>query len=167
MNTSKAIPELSVDTQLLERRMLAANVGDVIPYDELSAVIGRDVQTDARGNLTSARNRVLRSSQMVFEPVTNVGLKRLDDHGIVSLGSSYAGRIRNLARRGRRKLAAVLNFDALPNTLKVEHNTRYAQLSAIGHFASEKSTKKIEGAVTDTAASLPLRHCLDKMKDVL
>jgi len=167
MNETKAIPELSVDTQILEKLLLAAAVGSVIEYGVLSAAIGRNVQTEARHIMESARRRVLKSERMVFEPVINIGLKRLDDVGIVSLGPSYVGRIHNLSRRGAQKLTAVKAFDALPNELKVEHNVRLAQLGAVRHMSTSKTTKKLSGAMTATADKLPLRQCLDAMKAVI
>lgn len=167
MNTTRAIPELSIDTQTIERLLLATPVTGVVEYTALSAAIGRNVQTDARHIMESARRRVLRSHRMVFEPVVNVGLKRLDDVGIVSLGPSYVGRIHNLSRRGAGKLAAVADFDALPNEAKIEHNTRLAQLGAMRYFTSSKTAKRLAAGIDKASKELPLRKCLNAMKDLL
>lgn len=168
MNTTKAIPELSVDTQTVERLLLAVTVGEVIEYSVLTNAIGRDVQADARHIADSARQRVLRSHRAVFEPVVGIGLKRLDDRGIISLGPSCVTRIRNMAKRGAQKLTAVNDFDALPNNLKLEHNVRLAQLGAVRHISSSKSTEKLIGHHSGEAQkTLPLRQCLDAMKAVL
>jgi hypothetical protein len=167
MNTTKAIPELSVDTQTLERLLLTAETGSVVEYATMSAAIGRNVQTDARHIMESARRRVLRSHRMVFEPVIDVGLKRLDDEGIVSLGPAYVGRIHNMSRKAAQKLTAVQDFDALPNDLKIEHNVRLAQLGAVRHMSSSRAEKKLTGKIQDTAKTLPLRQCLDAMKSII
>lgn len=167
MNTTKAIPELSVDTQTIERILLAADVGTVIEYTVLSAAIGRNVQTDARHIMESARRRVLKSHRMVFEPVIDVGLKRLDDAGIVSLGPAYTGRIHNMARRGAQKLTAVQHFDELPNELKLEHNVRLAQLGAVRHMSGSRAAKNLSGRIKETVRDLPLRQCLDAMKEII
>lgn len=165
--TEQTIPEVSIDTLALEQLLLTVAISDVIGYDRLSAAIGRDVQADARHLLRTARERVRRSQQMVFEPIVNVGLKRLDDVGIVGLGGVYRGRIRRLARRGTRKLVCVGDFAALPNELKVEHNVSMAQLGAVAHFTGESTTKKIAGGMEASHKSLPLRECLDAMKVAL
>jgi hypothetical protein len=167
MNTTKAIPELSVDTQTIERLLLAVDVSATIEYAVMSAAIGRDVQGDARHIMESARRRVLRDQRMVFEPVMDVGLKRLDDVGIVSLGPAYVGRIHRMSKRGAQKLTAVQDFDALPNGLKIEHNVRLAQLGAMRHMTSSRATKTLTGKVGETANKLPLRQCLDAMKAVI
>jgi hypothetical protein len=38
----RAIPELSIDTQTLERLLRTVSVGEIIAYRSLSAAIGRD-----------------------------------------------------------------------------------------------------------------------------
>jgi len=165
--TARTIPEVSIDTQTLERMLEATAVGDVVPYARLSEAIGRDVQTEARHHLNSARERLRRLREMVFEPVVNVGMKRLDDVGIVGLGRVYRNRARNLARRGRKKLVCVQDFTALPNELRIEHNTAMAQLGAVAHFTGEKTTKKIAGTMVANQKTLPLKACLEAMKGLL
>jgi hypothetical protein len=167
MTTDRTIPEVSIDTQTLERMLTATAVGDVVPYTLLSGAIGRNVQTDARHHLTSARERVRRLYEMVFEPVVNVGMKRLDDVGIVGLGRVYRNRARRLAKRGRKKLVCVQDFAALPNELRIEHNTAMAQLGAVAHFTGDVVTKKIAGAIQANDKTLSLQACLDAMKSVL
>jgi len=167
MTEVKAIPELSLDTQTVERILLSVEVGSVVTYAILSESIGRNVQEDARHIMESARRRVLRSHQMVFEPVIDVGLKRLDDVGIVSLGPSVVGRIHNLAKRGSQKLSSVQDFDALPNELKIELSTRRAQLGVMRHMSTEKVTKKLSGAISEPTKAMPLRQSLEAMKSAI
>ncbi len=104
---------------------------------------------------------------MVFEPVIDVGLKRLNDEGIVSLGPAYVNRIHRMSKRGAQKLTAVHDFNALPNDVKIEHNVRLAQLGAMRHMTSSRSTKRLTEKTEQTARSLPLRQCLEAMKSVI
>lgn len=168
MNTNtRAIPELSVDTQTIERLLLAVAVGDTITYVELTAAIGRDVQHAARHVLTSARRRVLGSARAVFEPVVDIGLKRLDDVGKIGAGRWHLSRARRQAQYAARKASAVDNFEALPNAQKIEHNVVLAQAGVMRHFTSAKSTNKLATAMTSPKHELLLRDSLKALQTVL
>lgn len=165
--TARAIPELSIDTQTLERLLKTCAIGDVVTYAALSDAIGRDVQNGARHILVSAERRVQRE-QMVFEPVRNVGVKRLDDAAIVGTTAGTMDRVRNLARRQRRKLECVQDFDALPNELKLKHNVAVSVFGILGHITSDRQVKKLESKMTaQQHDALPMAKFLDAMRDSL
>jgi hypothetical protein len=164
---TRAVPELSIDTQTIERLLWEIKVGETIAYATLSAAIGRDVQHHARHILRSACDRVLREKQMVFAAVVNVGMKRLDDLGIVSTGASTIRRIYNLSRRGQRTLAAVAAFDALPNDQKVRHNLTMGQLGMLTYATSGTTIKKLELKAGAGTEPLPTAKFLDAMRDTL
>lgn len=159
----RTIAELGIDTQILESALSELKIGDLITYEALSALIKRDVQHEARHLLTSARRRQLRNGSL-FEPVVNVGIKRLDDVGVVGTGRDTVSRIYNLSRRGRRKLACVQNFETLPNNEKIEHNVRMAQLGVMHKIGSPKESKRLTSAVHETSTPLALRECLEAIK---
>lgn len=162
-NPQRTIAELGIDTQILESALSELNVGDMITYDALSALIKRDVQREARHVLISARRRQLRNGSL-FEPVVNVGIKRLDDIAVVGTGRDTISRIYNLSRRGRRKLSCVRDFDALPNDKKIEHHVRLAQLGVMHKIGSPKESKRLVAAVHETSKPLALRECLEAIK---
>jgi hypothetical protein len=61
----RPIGQLSFDTKQLATRLakLAPNEPvsfQLVPYEELNTIIGRNVQDKARGNLMAARRKVLR-----------------------------------------------------------------------------------------------------------
>lgn len=165
----RSIPELSLDTQTMERMLREVPVGGILTYATLSAAIGRDVQHEARHTTRTARQRLLRSDRMLFEPVTNIGLKRLDDAGKVATGRAHLRRSRTQARLAQAKTSAVDDFAALPNHLKVEHNLVLAQAGILRHVTSGATTRKLEKAVnsTNTDRVLPLRQCLDAVRETL
>ena len=167
MSTKKAIPELSIDTQTIEQMLLGVLVGETVSYHTLSAAIGRDVQHGARHILNSARRRVLREHHAVFEPVTNEGMKRLDDAGKIGAGHWHMRRMRNQARYAMAKVSAVDDFPALPNTLKVEHNVLRAQSGVLLHLSSKRITAKLRGAIGSPQKEMPLRACLSAMEPFL
>lgn len=168
ITTKKAIAELSIDTQTLERRLLTVGVGETVSYDELSGLIGRDVQNGARGLLTTARRRLLKNNQMVFDAVANQGVKRLGDEAIASLGDPAINRIHNAARRGVQRITCVQDFDKLPNALKVKHNMSVSLLGAMAHMTRSSSIKKLETRVTNAQHdAMPVAKFLEAMRESL
>jgi hypothetical protein len=164
MTTKRAIPELSIDTQTVERILVVAAVGEVVPYGRLSEAIGRNVQNGARYVLKSACDRLLREQHMVFEAVRGDGVKRLDDAGVVGTGTQTLKKIHNAARRGARKLAAVQDFNALPNEKKVQHNLIVAQLGMLAHVTSGRVAKRLEEETRKAPEPLPTARLLEAMK---
>lgn len=163
----RAIPELSIDTQTLERRLAMVNIGNFISYADLTASIGRNVQGDARGTLNSARRRLLKSLHILFEPVFNEGLKRLDDRGKVGSGRSHVRKAHRQAKMAIAKTTAVDRFDLMPEELKHEHNMVLATAGAMKSMTSEPAQKKLAAAITDTKPRLSLRESLELMKPTL
>lgn len=165
--TKRSIPELSIDTQTLERLLRTIHVGDVIAYQTLSASIGRNVQTAARGNMTSARRRLLKIDRMLFEPVVNEGLKRLDDRGKISTGRSHIKRAHTQAVLAQRKTASVDNYDALPDSIKSEHNIVLAQAGTVKHMTSGTTHRRLESSVHGGKPKLSLSESLEIMKGTI
>lgn len=161
---TKAVPDLSIDTQTIERLLSVVDVGEFVSYEDLSSAIGRNVQNGARHILKSAQTRLLRDQQMVFAPVWGKGMKRLDDVGIVGTGVSTLRRVHNLARRGAKTLAAVQDFEALPNDSKVQHNLMAAQLGMLSHVTSGRIAKRLEAHAKQSPSPLPTAKLLEAMK---
>lgn len=156
---TKTIQQLSIDARLLTDRLLKTPIGQVATYADLSETISRDVTSaTGRGALRTARRVAQREKGAVFDCVRNVGLKRLDDVGIVEGSTMTTARIRRTARRGMERLAAVQNFDGMPNAAKIQHNATMSVLGAIRSLAGPMSIKKIEDKVA--AAPLPTADTL-------
>ena len=107
LTKKRSLPELSVDTQVLAKRLLALELNELILYDELTEIVGRDVRHQpVNGLLRSARYIVLRDAHIVTEAVRGEGIKRLDDEGIAQLGDQHIARIRRASRRTAMRCAA-------------------------------------------------------------
>jgi hypothetical protein len=165
--TQHSIPERSIDTETLVRHLRGLAVGSVASYEELNALIGRDVQVGARHILASAERIMLRDDRRVFAPVRNVGLKRLNDREIVGTGLDTTARLRRLARRGARKVTAVHDYDALPKDDQVQHNTHLSIFGAIGQFTRPMMVLRLSGAVEEAKDRLPLAKMLEAVKSNL
>jgi hypothetical protein len=168
MQTERAIPELSIDTQTIENMLAEAQIGDIVTYEAMSAAIGRDTQREARGNVTTARHRLHQSRQMVFGAVTNVGLKRLDDTGKIAAAQGHTRRGRSQYRRAIRTVSAVDNFDALPNDQKLRHSLIAAQSGVILSLTAPSRTRRLEAAIGENVQkAFKPKECLALMKGTI
>lgn len=157
MNTS--IPGQSIDTKLLLQRLQKAEVGELLTYDELGDIIGRDVQKEARSCLLSAIRSCL-SAEIVFGTVRNVGVKRLTDRELAGIGEDVRSHIGRVARKATRKMTLISNFDNLTNEEKIRHNTTISMLGAVGHITSVKANRSLENKVAASLEVLPLQKTL-------
>ncbi len=69
MADKRAIPEISVDARLLHQKLQSVSIGQTITWEDLSAVIGRDVIAGSKGYsaLTTARKRA-QTDDGIFQP---------------------------------------------------------------------------------------------------
>lgn len=166
--SKQAICELSIDTRTLELALRGAEVGQIVKYSSLSELIKRDVRNGAMHLLASARRRLQRDHQMVFDVVAGVGLKRLDDRGIANCGGAAIGRIHNISRRALQKSACVQDFDALPNEIKVRLNTDRSLHGMLAHATRTTTVRRLEGIVSNGKHdALPTAKFLEAMREVV
>lgn len=165
MDPKKKIPNKpSIDTQTLYERMCAAKVGEEITYQELSSLIGRNVQGVAYFALDSARRLCRNEHRMVFGTVRGKGLVRLDDEGIVTEGAAGLAKIRREARKRARVLTCVQDFDGMAPEKRLQHNTALAVYGAISEAAKPCTLKRVSEASNANAAALPIGKVLDLMR---
>lgn len=161
----KTIPEISLNTRMLFERLKPAQQRDVLTYSELSAVIGLDVQKEGYHHLYSARRKAEVELGMVFEAIENVGIKRLDDNGIIA---SYTDRAvdltRKKARRYRQKLTKVVDYNSLPDVSKVKHNATLTVLWFFEKMTQHKRFDKIKQVVSSTHKTLSFDKTLELFK---
>jgi hypothetical protein len=166
MESKRSIPELSVDSQVLMKRLAGVAVGETVTYTELSTLIGRNVQTSARGYLTTARRRLKRDDQMVFAAVQNLGVKRLDDLGLVQAGQSGMEHVRNHTRRVVQTLGCVAGYAALPPEVQRAYNLTTAQAGMLLHVTKPAVVKQIEAHLLALADAVPAKF-LEAVKQTL
>jgi hypothetical protein len=167
MPGTRSIPELSVDVQVLMKHLQQVAIGETVTYDSLSSLIRRDVQRAARHLLDSARNRLERDEHVLFAPVIGVGLKRLDDVGVVATGQRGIQHIRRAARKVTRRLTqCVQHYDQLPAEQQRTHNLALAQAGVLAHMTQSGVEKRIASKVPDVASTVPARF-LEAVKETL
>ena len=161
----KIVTEMSADSRALYERLGRCKVGDVLSYEEMERLTRRDLRNGERYVLYSALRQSLRDGR-AFGCIRGIGVKFLTDGEIVADADGVAPRIRRLSRRASRKLAAVRDFDKLPNDQKIRHNTLMSLFGAITAFGRESSIAKIETEVKRTSQKLSLAATLEAFSDV-
>lgn len=150
MEKSKGIQAKSADTLIVENRLRNTKPGDVVTYDELSTLLGRDVREFCMGSVHTARKTLIHESAF-FDAISNEGYKRLTDEEACDAASHYTSRAKSASRRGLTHLQNV-QFEKLSDEGKKKHLTQSAQLGAINMFATGKAAKRISAVVDTTKA---------------
>lgn len=150
---------LSADTRLLIAVLAKAEVGDLIPYEQLSSAIGKTV-TGAFPALQTVKRRMLRDHDMVFGVVWGKGLKRLSNSEIVSSGSADVEYIRRRANRSvERQMKA--DFDTLTAPEKTQFTAQVSVMASIAMMSKPKSLERIAGMAGEKAMKeLPISATL-------
>lgn len=163
--TKKSIGEISVDARLLYERLKKASVGDLVTYQELGAIISRNVQSESYSVLQTARRRCLNEDMIVFGTVENEGLKRLSPAEIASSGEYYVRHARRTVRKGIKILSALKTeeFDSLSNEDKIRHNADRSALGLFDQMMRPATIKKIEAQVSEEKTALSLAKCLSAL----
>jgi hypothetical protein len=155
---TKAIGTATYETQLLADRLKKAAIEDsyeVIPYAELSAIIGADSQREGRAHLVSARRIVERDAGRLFGVVINEGIKLLTVEEQTAIGPDVVQKVKRATHRGIRRVAKAQTDKMTPEQLH-EHNTSASVLGALHLFTRPKSISRIESAVSQQSKTLAI-----------
>lgn len=154
----------TIDTQMLVNMLADLSVpGSVVTYVEMNEALGRNVQSEARGNLQSARNIALAEFGKVFRIERNVGLVLLSEEEKVKRAPRHVKRIHNAAKRAKSELATV-DLSELSPTGKNQFNVVASQVTALHHMTSLNSTRRLADAVSNAQQQLPLAKTLAAFK---
>lgn len=158
MNGSRGIQKKSADTSVIENRLRKTSVGDLVSYDELSKLLGRDVREFCIGSLRTARHTLIAES-IFFDVVSKEGYLRISQEDATHAAKSYVSRARKAASRGIRHLSNV-QFNELSDEAKRENLATAAQLGAVKLFSSSVSAKKLEEKIDGQTSPLPIGETL-------
>lgn len=156
--------ELSVEAKLLYERLVKCEVGDIVPYAELSNIAGRDVRQRARGAMMTARRKVEREDRLVFGVVRSVGVKCLSDSQIIGAQQAKIDHVRRTVSRSSRQLKCVRDYSQLSRDEQIRHNAYLSIAGMIAHSTSGRQVKRIESRVADLGRVLPLGHLLEELR---
>lgn len=149
----RSIPDKRIETQLMEERFAAAQVGDLVSYDDLVALTGVDVRDRYRHLLYSALGSVKARHRIAFACVPGKGYVRANDEQIVASADGVNCRIRGAARAGMKTLACV-NYTALSSQDQVRHNTGATIFHIVSTVTSRRGFARLERAVEASHTAL-------------
>lgn len=160
----KGIKEINLESKLLFNRLKDANIGDVITYEELSEIIGVDVQGAGRNYLNTARYMCEREKDKTFGTVINYGIKCLNDSEVVETAVYAVGHIKRTSKKYIKKLKCVNDFGKLSNDDKIRFNAYASTLGVMASITRSANIKKIEAKVQETQERLPYAKALEAFK---
>ena len=152
------IQQMGIDAKILFDYLSKVEIGQTVKYQDLSALIGRDIQAN-RSTLETARRALLRDS-IVFCTIRNEGIQRVGDVKKVEVATNHLGRIRNITRKSNKILAAVDDFNGLPNEVKIKHNAAMSVCGAIMQCTKSSSLARVEKALQNNNHILPVAETL-------
>jgi hypothetical protein len=151
----------SYETRLLYERLRKLEVKEIVSYQELSKIIGQDVQESGRGALTSARKMAQRDDRIVTDAVTNVGITRIGDVETIASASLTFKKVRRAVQRGTERLTSV-DFDNLSNDDKIRHNASISAFMVMKMMGRPKTVERLAAAVNTTnTGQLPIARTLE------
>lgn len=146
VNPKPTIGQLGVDAALLAKRLAKAEFGELVTYKELSGMIGRSVQGDARHVMASARRVVLRESEIAFAVVENEGLRRMTDDELAESFHPALRHIRRTAKKAGRVVACADMAKLAPDKQRAV-SVGLSTVGAIELFTATKNVRKIEDSI--------------------
>lgn len=149
----KTIAKISLEAQEVLKRLEQCEVGEIVPYPELSSLAMGDIQKEKYFALSTARNNLL--GVMAFGTVRNQGIKRLSDDEIVDSIGDALPRIRKMTARRMRTLVTV-DYDQLDKQGKVKHNAALAMYGALNFMTKPKHMDKVLSKAQDMDGAIPL-----------
>lgn len=157
----RTIGEISIFSQQLIGILIEVETGVVVTYPELSEVIGVDVtSTKGRGYLETARKRLCKDHNIVFDTVRSVGIKRLSDEEIAkTTGESYIKSVRSKSRKTYDKINSA-DYHNLSKESKINYNSTMTVLALLNHVTNKKSLKRIEDKVQQTYKEIDQKEAL-------
>ncbi len=147
------------DARLLAEYLSTLKPGEAVPYADLSALIGRDIQAEGRPALNAARKQLQNDHRILFEIVHGRGLRRATDRDIVKATGSTLQTLHNAAGRTLDRLRCV-NPAALAADDAVRYRTQVAMAGVLHHITDPAKVKPLDDLSRQSAKPLPLSATL-------
>lgn len=145
--------ETSVEVKLLTSFLQKIDVGTIVTYKEMTAVIDRDILTH-RSVLQSARRILERDNRMVFGSIHAVGIKLLSCGEVVDSADDSSARIGRISRRTIKRLSTIDESELTPEK-RLEWHMKSSQLGAIALMTKPSALKALESTVKERKCLLP------------
>ncbi len=154
----------SVEAQMLAEAFAETEVDEVLTYEEMSTLIGRDVR-EIRHVIETARRRLLRENGAVFASVRNVGVKRLSPDETVDESESVAKRSRNANRKALRLLGTI-EYEKLTGDKRNEYTALQAQARIVDLTLRARNKRKLEALASGDSKPLAIGDAMQRLFNV-
>lgn len=151
----------SIEARLLSDYLKAHDDREV-HYEDLSKVIGANVQGKARTYLLTARNILLRENGIVFRPLRNIGLVRLT-HAEVAALDDREHHIRRTAKKNLLERKSV-DLSEVPEEKRMSYVAKVTLATLTVHVYSDKEIKRLEDALPRQDQALTLAQTIEAFK---
>ena len=143
----------SIDTVIIENRLRNTVPGEIVTYEELSTLLGRDYVEFCRSNGTTAQKSLMSEHSMFFDCVRGVGYRRLTDDETNGYMDHFRKSIKTTSRNGVR-CSELVPYEKLSEPAKRKHDAVRSTLEVTSLFTADSALKKIEKAVENNSARL-------------
>ena len=150
----------SIESQLIEELYRGLDINEVKTYAEIEHESGVDIQ-DKRHTHTTAQKACMKDG-IAIETVVKVGVKRLDQPGVIERAKGGTIRVHKTIGRERKKLTScVLNPKALKPEELHEYNSQRSVLEMLNYLSKGKSIDKVREIAHQTNNALPVQKTIE------
>jgi hypothetical protein len=157
----------AIETTLILKKLIQAQEGDLIKYDDLSQACGRNVQKSYFGGgytyCWTAREIARKEYGFVFRAVKNEGLLCLDSSGKIDFGESVRNGFRKKNRRLQEVYASV-NPDELTTKEKQRYHSMLVTTQTIAMFTSGRLQSRMDRLVEAKKPVVDVDKVLDMFR---
>ena len=158
MTDLPALFERSADAVKLHEALMLTAVGGTVTYFQLSDALGKPVSS-CSGPLRTARRIAQNEDKTVFSCVRSVGLKRLDNEGVVDLASTQTGHVHRHAHRVGKRLGTV-DLLQLKERFQQKAIAMASVLTVVADLTRASSVTRVSKAAMGRASELPIKETL-------
>jgi hypothetical protein len=140
----KPIATVSLESQLIRKRLEECEVGDLVTYDQLKDITKREI-LDCRGAFYTASRQLFVERGWLFGSVRGIGYKRLNPAEKLDSAEDRRKRINRSAKKGMKVMASI-ESDKLDPSDRTRHFALSSGLGAIQLATSNKSMRLLQEA---------------------
>jgi hypothetical protein len=157
----KRFPAKSIETQLIEKALLASN-GAIVTDEELEKLIGLSVKPSGGpgyGRVQSAIRSILHDQSLYFVRVRNTGWRRGANPEVLEGMTSKRQVARNACKASKR-IAGAIDVQMLDPTQRTDFHRELSTSAVIVEICKPAAQRKLQGAIEKVQDTLPVQKTL-------
>lgn len=160
MNDRKSTSSIGLEAQQIKARLEKMEVGEIVTYEELEALCGRDRNSIRNGFYTAARI-LQREAGMTFGCIFNAGYKRLNSIEKIDTAVNRRQHIHRTARTAGTVLSSVNDKDLGKEDL-LRYHKQVAMHGLLAMVTTQRADRALDNRLTAMGvdAALPTRDVL-------